>query len=358
MEEILSIFRNDAFSATTLDRIAPILPYIPQILGQLNVFDDRPIRTKTVEIWNDNGFINMVPTTERGAPDPLLGRGNATLHTLRTYRLSQRDRLQASEIQDLIALPLGSAAQLRGMAQEIAERGARMRQQNEYTLEAHRLGALQGKVLDADGTTVIRDFWAEFGISEPAEIYFNFPAIANGTLIQFITDNIVKPMIRALANRANPGTKIHALVGDSFWAKLIAHPDVVRTFELQATGTALAAALRGNVIADSSMNRGNAWGTLDFAGVTFINFMGTLNSDIAIGSDKARFFPVGGTDIFRAYWSPGERMNDVNNPGQAAYLILQPDTRTQMNEYVDIYFRNYPLFACLFPQGLLKGRSA
>jgi hypothetical protein len=106
------------------------------------------------------------------------------------------------------------------------------------------------------------------------------------------------------------------------------------------------------------MNRGNAWGRLDFGGVTWINFMGTLNSDISIGAEKARFFPVGATDVFRTYWSPGERMRDVNTPGQTAYLILQPDPRDQMNEYVDIYFRNYPLFACIFPGGLLKGRSA
>jgi hypothetical protein len=36
--------------------------------------------------------------------------------------------------------------------------------------------------------------------------------------------------------------------------------------------------------------------------------MGTLNSDISIGADKARFFPVGATDVFRTYWSPGERI--------------------------------------------------
>jgi hypothetical protein len=368
MEEILSIFKNDAFSATTLDRVAPNLPYVPQILGLMNVFDDRPIRTRTVELYNDNGSIAMVPTTERGAPDPLFGRNVGTLRTLRTYRISQRDRLQASEIQDLIAMPLGSATQLRGMAQEIAQRGADLRQRNEYTLEAHRLGALQGKILDADGTTVVRDFWAEFGVSQPAEIFFDFTSIANGALIQFITDNIVKPMIRALGNRANPGTTIKAFVGDNFWSKLIAHHDVQQTFALQATGNSLAAALRNNSLAADNIgpglvgnaptNRGNAWGTLNFGGVDWINFMGTLNSDITIGAEKAKFFPVGATDVFRTYWSPGERITDVNQLGQTAYLIIQPDVRTNMNEYVDLYFRNYPLFACLFPQALLQARSA
>jgi hypothetical protein len=69
-------------------------------------------------------------------------------------------------------------------------------------------------------------------------------------------------MIRALGNRANSGTTISAFVGDNFWSKLIAHADVQKTFELQATGNALAAALRGNTIARTvrRLNRGNAWG--------------------------------------------------------------------------------------------------
>jgi hypothetical protein len=361
MEEILSIFRNDAFTATTLDRVAPNIPYIPSYLGSLNLFDDRPIRTRTVEVWTESGVIQMVPTSEIGAPDPLPTRGYSELRTLRTYRLSQRDRMKSDEIQDLISMPLGSAQQLRGMAEEIAQRSSQLRQNNEYTHENHRLGALQGKILDADGTTVVRNFWTEFGVTEPAEIFFDFASIAAGTLQQFIEDNVARPMRRALQGRLNPGTRIHALVGDAFWSKLIAHADMRAIVAARATADAAFAA----ALMNGRLGTGNngvfgttAWGQVDFGGVTWINYMGTVNGEIAIGAEKARFFPVGATDVFRVYWSPGERIRDVNTKGQKAYLILQPDPREQMQEYVDIFFRNYPLYACIFPQGLLKGRSA
>lgn len=359
MEEMLSIFKNDAFSATTLDKVARQLPYIPSYLGGLNLFDNRPIRTKSVEVYTENGVIQMVPTSERGAPDPLATRGIADLKTLYTYRLSQRDRLQASEIQDIISMPLGSPNQLRAMAEEIAERSQTLRQNNEYTHENHRLGALQGKILDADGTTVVRNFWTEFGVAEPAEIFFDFATIPAGALQAFIEDNILRPMVRALGNRANAGTRIHALVGDAFWSKLIGHVDVRDIVKLRAQAdAAFAASLMNNRLGQGNNGRGTSWGTVDFGGVTWINYMGTLNGEIAIGTEKARFFPVGATDVFRLYWSPGERIRDVNTRGQNAYLIIQPDVRDQMQEYVDIWFRNYPLYACIFPQGLLKGRSA
>lgn len=362
MEELLSIFRNDAFSATTLDQVAPNIPYMPSYLSTLGIFGgaaSRPIRTKSVEIFTENGVIQMVPTTERGAPDPLPTRGTRDLRTLYTYRLSQRDRLYASEIQDIISMPLGSARQLRAMTEEIAERATVLRQNNEYTHENHRLGALQGKILDADGTSVVRNFWTEFGVAEPAEIFFDFASIADGTLQEFIETNVVRPMIRALGNRANAGTRINALVGDSFWNKLIRHKDVVESYRLAAqANSALGNALLNNRLGQPDNGRGTAWGEFTWGGVTWINYMGTLNNEIAIGAEKARFFPVGATDVFRVYWSPGERIIDVNTRGQNAYLIISPDPRPNMGEYVDLFFRNYPLYACIFPQGLLRGRSA
>jgi hypothetical protein len=354
MEEILSIFKNDAFSATTLDRLAPNLPYVPTRISRLNLFQDKPIRTKTVEVWTENGVIQMVPTSERGAPEPTAGRGNSELRTLRTYRLTQRDRVEAHELQDLIRLPLGSPQQLAAAAAEVTERAAILRQNNEYTQEAHQLGALQGKILDADGVTVVRNFWTEFGIAEPAEIFFDFAAIPAGGLVEFITANIIRPMIRTLAGRANGNTRIAALVGDAFWGKLINHIDVRATY----LNWEAAAALRQNSYGGPDNARGNAWGEFTFGGVQWINFMGTLNNDIAIGAEKARFFPIGATDVFRRYLSPGERMRDVNTLGQPMYVIIQPDPREQMQEFVDIIVRNYPLYACVFPGALLRGRSA
>lgn len=355
MEEILSIFKNDAFSATTLDRLAPNVPYVPQALGALNLFENVPIRTRSVELYTENGYIQMVPTSERGSPEPLPNKPGGDLRTLYTYRLAQRDRVQAVELQDLISLPLGSASQLAAAQAEVTKRASQLRSNNEMTLENHRLGALQGKVMDADGTTIVRNFWTEFGITEPAEIFFDFANMAAGTLMNFITDQIVRPMLRALKGRKSTNTRINALVGDSFWAKLTSHVDVRNTFmNWQA-----AQSLRINNTGTPDTGMGNAWGQFTFGGVTFINYMGTDDgTTIAIGADKARFFPTGARDVFKTYWSPGERMRDVNQLGQPAYLIVQPDPRTEEQEYVDIKFRNYPLFACVFPGCLLKGRSA
>src|SRR3546814_14686263 len=66
--------------------------------------------------------------------------------------------------------------------QKTVERVAQLKQDMEATKELHRLSALQGKLLDADGTTVLMDYFAEYGISTPAPVNVNFSAIAAGGL--------------------------------------------------------------------------------------------------------------------------------------------------------------------------------
>src|SRR3546814_2926395 len=57
--------------------------------------------------------------------------------------------------------------------QKTVERVAQLKQDMEATKELHRLSALQGKLLDADGTTVLMDYFAEYGISTPATVNVN-----------------------------------------------------------------------------------------------------------------------------------------------------------------------------------------
>ena len=350
MEEILSIFKNDAFSATTLERVAAKVPYQPQALGALNIFDNRPIRTTTVEIYYDEKTQSLVPTSERGSPEPLPKRDAGKIHLLRTVRLAERDRINAAELQDVISLPLGSASQLAAAQREVGERVTRLRSDNELTLEHMRLGALQGKLIDADGS-VITNYFDEFNIAEPATINIDFSAIAEADLVEFFTSNVVRPIMRALGGRKSNRTYIAALVGDVFWARLTSHAAVRETFR----GTAAMQALMQNNTGQPGTAMGNAWGEFRFAGIRFMNYMGTDDgSTVAVAPEMAHFFPVGAQDVFRTFWAPGESMRDINTRGRMAYVIVQPDPETQKNEWVDVYYRNYPLFACIYPGALLK----
>src|SRR3546814_15197622 len=79
--------------------------------------------------------------------------------------------------------------------QKTVERVAQLKQDMEATKELHRLSALQGKLLDADGTTVLMDYFAEYGISTPATVNVTFSAIAAGGLGVYFQRHFYDPII-------------------------------------------------------------------------------------------------------------------------------------------------------------------
>ena len=350
MELTLDIFKNDAFSVTSLQRVVDKAPYVPMALGAARIFEPKPITTEQVLLYEKDGGYGLIPATERGSPWIQQIRRSGRLRALETIALRKQDTLRAGELMGVANVALPENIRLRTAQEITVERTTQLKTDLEATKELHRLSALQGKLLDADGTTVLVDFFAEYGIAAPATVNFNFSTIAEGTLAYFIQSNITDPMIDTLkANgRWRPGVRIEALVGDNFWYGLIQHVDVRKRWEAleQVRATALAMNPLLNLPTYDEITVGN---------VTFKHYQGSSNGDIDIAVTAAHFYPVGAPDVFNVYWSPGETLNDIQQPGRPEYLYIQPDVRDQMPSFVDFFIAAYPLYACIFPQVLLKG---
>lgn len=348
METVLDIFRADQFHAATMDVIAATQTYIPQALEAMNLFDNRPVRTVNIELYQDIRTNRIIASTERGTPEILPGRDSALVTNFRTLRLAERDRINSHELQDVInQVTAGNTAlALRTAATEVLRRLTKIRNDMIMTMEFHRLNALQGYSLDAD-SSVLRNWFTIMGVTPPTDITVDFNNLAEEALEPFFTDNFYRPMYRALQSRATTLTRIMCLCGDTFFNKLRMHPGYRKT---------ISAAFPGG---GAFLREGQAWRTIEFAGIEFVNYMGTADgSTIAIPATGARFFPVGAADVFVTYWSPGETFNDVNQMGQPLYTYVQPDVRTMMPSFVDVILRSYPVFACIYPQALMKAHSA
>jgi len=350
MELTLDIFKNDAFSVTSLQRVVDKSPYVPQALGMARMFDPKPIEDEQVLLYEKDGGFALIPATERGSPWVQQIRRQGRLRALSTLALRKQDTLRAGELMGVASTALPETIRLRNAQQITVERTEQLKTDLEATKELHRLGALQGKVLDADGSTVLVDYFAEYGISTPATINFNFAGIAEGALALYIQKNIADPIIDVLkANgRWTPNVRIGGLVGDEFWYSLITHVDVRKRWEAieQARAVALAANPLLNLPTYDEIRIGN---------VTFMHYQGSSGGEIDVAVNDAHFFPIGAKDVFNVYWAPGETLLDITQPGRPEYLYIQPDVRDQMPSFVDFFVAAYPLYACIFPLALLKG---
>jgi len=335
----MDIFNNSAFSMTSLSGVVNKLDYQPQLLGELGLFEPMPVRTRTVFVDQRDGSLTLIPTSATGSAPSELAIDNRDAVPFKTTRLAKGFTLYAEEIQDIRAF--GSETELEQVQGEYLRRLARTRADVELTQEHHRLGALQGKLLDSDGSTVIYDYFAQFGESEPAAV--NFALGTAATDVRGKCAEVIRAMSRSAKGAFTSATTVHALVGDTFYDLLINHEQVVATF----TGWAAATDLR----------QGAAFNAFTYGGITFHNYRGTDdNSTVAIADDEAKFFPIGASGVFKKAMAPAEFGPFVQTLGMDTYALNIPDRDRQAWTRGEIY--SYPLYICQQPQVLRKGTSS
>jgi hypothetical protein len=338
----MDVFKGDAFQATSMTAAVEKVGYVPNFLGSVaGLFVPPPLgqpRTEAVWIESRGTDAALIQTSPRGAPPKQQGGDRAEARPFKTSRLANSSRITASELQGI--RQFGSETELKQLQTEIARRQSLIKSNFDLTKENMRLGAVQGIVKDADGSTIY-DWATEFGQTIPAEVDFDLDNAnpASGVLRQKCTV-AVRSMTRGLKGLGGNSVRFMAICGDDFWDNLIAHPEVRQTYlNYQA-----AAALRDPV----------AWESFNFGGITWTNYRGTDDgSTVAVPAAKAKFFPVG-AGIFQECYSPAEPFGFVNTPGLPTYSWVVTDRDRDM--WADVEMYSYPLFVCTMPQALYRAK--
>lgn len=332
----MNVFASSAFSTTSLSGMVEKMDYVPSLLGSLNLFEPEPVRTRSIFVDRIDGGLTLIPTSADGAPPEVLDKEGRDAVSLRTQRLAKRFTLMASELDGIRAF--GSETELMAVQREYARRMGRIRQDMELTHEHHRLGALQGVLLDADGSTVIYDYSTEFNEAIPSAISFELDVTT--TDVHAKCKEISRGMARS-GRGSLAGASIHALAGDSFYDALISHPNVEKFYLQQQAANALREA------------QGQIFESFRIGGITFHNYRGTDdNSTVAVPTAEAKFFPVGARDVFKVAYAPLESLEFVGSPGQSVYAMNVPDRERNMWAKGELY--SYPLFICQQPRVLRK----
>lgn len=342
----MDVFNDSAFSMMELTAAVNEIPRLPGLIGNLGLFTPRPIRTSAASFEEKDGKLTLIETTQRGAPLPRATRETRKLRYIRAPRIAKADSLRAEEIAGIRAF--GSESELMQVQDEVAARLAALNRDMQLTWEHMRLGAIQGIVLDADGTTPLYNLFDEFGVSQPGAVDFDLDnaSPAEGALRKKCSE-----MVRAVKNAAQNAwiegsTYVAAVVDDVFWDQLIAHKEVRETYK--------------NWIAAAELRGDASTGVFRFGGIEWHHYEGTdgsaNTSTVKVPSGTAKFFPVNGApDLFEFIPTPGEFLDAVNRPGLPMYALTIPDTKR--NAFVDIELYSYPLFVCTRPLVLRRATN-
>ncbi|KKX24319.1 major capsid protein [Rhizobium sp. LC145] len=341
MALVADIFNQNAWGAVEVqEEIIERVAFKPQLLGTLNLFSPIYSRSRVIGIADTNGVLTLIPTSANGAPPEELIPKGAKIRTMEAVRLAKGSTIYAIELAGVLALPFDE--QTVEVADEVTSRTGQIKDDLELTWEHMRFGAVQGKVIDADGATVLVDWFEFWGIDEPEEV--NFALNVETTDVRKKCRDIKRAMQKAAKGAWTPGTKVGALVGDEFFDLLVNHKQIKET----KLGTEKAPTLE-NI---------EGYSSIEIEGIVFINYQGTDDgTTIAIGSEKARFFPIGARNAFQVGWAPASEFKPyLNKRGQEFYgLVLEDKSGRDEWDRVELY--SYPLFICTRPEMLRSARA-
>lgn len=336
----MDVFRQNAsgaFSMMTLTALLLDQPHVPLRLGQLGLFQSNGVRTTKVSIERQGNTLVLVQTTPRGAPAIQNTKDDRSLIDIPTARIAMEDSITADEVQGIRAL--GSESELRTLQDEVNARNLRMSQSIEATVEYHRIGAIKGIVLDADGGTLLNLF-TTFGVSAQSEIDFDLDnaSPASGALRKKCSE-----VIRKIEDELGglPYSSIHAAVSSQFFDDLTAHPE----YRANKLNYEEARDLSGRIARRS----------IDFGGITFEEYRGAIGNVKYVADDKAHIFPLGVPDLFITRFAPAEYWDTVNTTGLPRYAKLFFDPQDP-NSKVTSRVSSQLLNICTRPRTLIPAK--
>ncbi|ATC34161.1 major capsid protein [Caulobacter vibrioides] len=335
---LVNVFRSSLFTMMDLTAAINESETPPQRFAELGIFEERGVRTTSIFIEKKGSTLQIVPTSPRGAPGTPMSTNKREGREFRIPHISVTDEILADEVQDVRAF--GSESDLVGVQQVRGEKNQNMAMSLDNTLEYHRLGAIQGVVLDADGS-VIYDYFDEFGIAEPDTVYFDLGAAwaeADGGRIRGLIGDVKNNMRRALKNSAVRG--VHIMCGEDFFRDASNHPEMRETYLAQQE----AADLRGS----------DALDIFRYGGAVFEQYPGY--GDVEIAPDEARFIPLGVPKLFQTVFAPAPWFSAVNRIGLPRYAMASLDKTGE--KQIDLEAQSNPLNICTRPEVLFKASSA
>jgi len=308
---------QDLFTVTTLTSAINKLPALPTKAGSLGIFNERGIATTTVVIEVRNGRLFLVPNVSRN-DDPLpVANSKRTRRTFETAHLPVSSQVLPSEMSD-------------PQAQVINDKLQGLKNSLEATREWQRIGALRGKILDADGG-VLYDLYDEFGVPQKQI------TVALGTANTDVRGKVLAAKRHAeekLGGVLVSGFK--AFCGPEWFDKFTDHAKVKEAYaNYQEAADRLGGDNRAGFI---------------FGGVEFIEYNASVSNQKFIPDDVAQVFPVG-VGIYDLYNAPANYNETVNTLGQPFYAKAE---ERRLGKGWDLEAQANPLALCLYPEALVE----
>lgn len=346
MDNMIDIFSGDAFSLEALTDALSKIDHVPGQAGAAAfVGTGQGVPTTKITIEYRDRTLAIIPTTPRGAPAPQERMDKANLIEIKIPHVQLEETIAAASIQDKRAFGTND---LVGAAETVInDQMLKMAMRLDLTLESMRLGALKGKIIDADGSEIL-DLYEAFNVTPPADFVFS---AASGTLREKCM-SVKRGIERDAKILLPPGAQVNALCSADFFDSLTGHDDVTVAF---ANWEAAQANLAGDVRSGFQFG-GIVWS--EYRGTDDVipgeeSSDGTLYGSVGIADGTCRFFLTGVPGLYTEKFAPADWFDAINSLGLPRYAKVVMDDA--LGRWAKLHVQMNPMPLCLRPATLVKG---
>lgn len=332
----LDVFQTDAFNMMSLTESINKAPFKAKLLGSLGVFSAKPVRTTKVGVEEKQGTLSLISTSARGTVNDVRSAPSRKIRDFRVPHIPYFQTILADDIQNLRAF--GSETELEAVASYVNEQLMGMRDDHEQTAEYHRVSALKGILYDGDMSTVIYNWFTEFGITQNTSTFDDSSGDMNA-----VCNDVLRQMAGALGN--DVFGQVYALCGDTYFDKVKQHSSFRNTYLNWTAAEMLQRSSLGPEyysLAAGGFYWNNIW---------FINYRGSSGGTKFIDDNDAYYFPTGVPGLFQEVIAPADFMETTNTLGQRFYAKQEP---LRFNKGVELHTQSNILSICTRPAAVIK----
>jgi hypothetical protein len=339
---VLNLFdlTSQGFTLTEMTAAINKVPNRYSKIGSLGIFSDVTLHTNTAVVELKNNSLTILPTSAWGTPGAGAGPTKREIKSFVIPHTGFEDTVLAADIMGVRAF--GTDSVYETFQQKVAEKLEQARNLFDMTDEYRKVCALQGKVVDADGTSTLFDSFDFFSITKK-RIDFALGTTTTDVpkkildLKRYIEDNLMGETM----------TSIRVFVGPDFYDGLIHHPSIKEIW-LNWSGAPgrLASDLRSG---------------FEIEGVYFEEYRGIVPKPDGSGTlqfidnKKGVAIPLGTRNTFKRFLAPADYIDTVNTLAQPYYARqkVMDDDRG-----IRIYAQSNTLPICLRPNILVEVYTA
>ena len=274
------------------------LPVTPTIIRSLGIFKPEYLSTTSVVVESVDGVLSLVPSVPRGTPGaPVATAARGTRQSFEMLHLPKHDIVRADDVQNVKSF--GSDNKAATVAEKVNDKLADMKFDIEYTREHLMLGAIKGKILDADGSPLV-DIYQRFGLTRKI-ITWNLSG-ADSNVGKMIDDAITD---LSKKRGGEPVSGWYVLCSPEFMQAVAYHKTMVEIYQRFQ---------EGKMYREGDTNVG-----FQHKNIEFIQYDHVFESGLQIAAGEAEIIPKGTRQTFSEYFAPADMNATVNTKALAYY---------------------------------------